>query len=195
VIASPQGGKIYADAYSDPRHESGYSAHDIMSFGFLTSPVTAPLLNDTLALNQVDPKDFAAIVVLGGQSPMFTFRENTELKQLIKTFYESGRPTAALCHGVSALVDVKLSSGKYLVKGKKLTGFSLAEDQYVDEILGQQLFEWYVEPALKARGAKYRQNGMWADYALADGNLITGQQQNSGRSVARLVLKQLAKNK
>lgn len=190
-IASPNGGKIVPDAYSDPRHESGYSASDVMSYGFLTSPVTAPLLENTIPLQEVTADHYDAIVVVGGQSPMFTFRDNKRLQKLITQFYESGKPTAALCHGLAALVDVKLSNGEYLVKGKKVTGFSLEEDRFVDQALGVKLFSWYIEEALQSRGAIYQQNGMWADYAVNDGNLITGQQQNSGRSVARMVIAQL----
>lgn len=73
-----------------------------------------------------------------------------------------------------------------------MTGFSAAEDAFVDEALGARLFDWWIEPAMRERGANYSENGMWANYALADGNLITGQQQNSGGTVARLVIEQLA---
>lgn len=192
-IVSPDGGDLFIDPYSDPRHESGYSAHDIVSLGFLSSPKTSALLKNTLALSSVDMRAYAAIIVAGGQSPMVTFRGNEKLQNLIVRFYEAGKPTAALCHGVAALVDAKLSNGKYLIAGRKVTGFSLAEDQFAEKAVGAKLFDWYVEPAMRERGARYMQGGMWADYAMADGNLITGQQQNSGRSVARLVLAQLRK--
>ncbi len=192
TIASLQGGKVTVDGYSDPRHESGYSAHDFVSLGFLTSPKYAPLLDSTAALADINPDDHAAIIVAGGQAPMFTFRENAALQSLIRTFYEAGKPTAALCHGVSALVDIQLEDGSYLIAGKSVTGFSAAEDAFVDEALGAKLFDWWVEPAMRERGANYSENGMWANYALADGNLITGQQQNSGGSVARLVIEQLS---
>lgn len=190
-IVSPEGGDLYLDAYSDPRHESGYSAHDIVSLGFLTSAQTSALLQGTAPLKSVKFNSYDAIIIAGGQAPMFTFRGNKELQSLITAFYEAGKPTAALCHGVSALVDTKLSNGKYLISGKKVTGFSLAEDQFAEKAIGAKLFDWYVEPAMKERGARYSQGGMWADYAVQDGNLITGQQQNSGRSVARLVIAQL----
>lgn len=192
-IVSPEGGDLYLDAYSDPRHDSGYSAHDIVSLGFLTSAKTSALLKATRPLRAVKVQDYRAIIVAGGQAPMYTFRGNTELQSFIKAFYEAGKPTAALCHGVSALIDTKLSNGKYLIKGKRVTGFSLAEDQFAEKAVGAKLFDWYVEPAMKERGARYVQGGMWADFAVQDGNLITGQQQNSGRSVARLVMAQLAK--
>jgi putative intracellular protease/amidase len=195
-IVSTAGGDVFIDPYSDPEHESGYSKDDEKSRTFLKADTTSALLKGTKALAQVNASEYDAIIVAGGQAPMYTYRENEPLKALIRTFYESGRPTAALCHGVAALVDVKKSDGKYLVEGKKLTGFSLAEDKYVEETLGGiAVFTWYVQPALEARGAKYVENGMWADYAVSDGNLITGQQQFSGGSVARLVLTQLPARK
>lgn len=195
VIASTSGGKIEPDAYSDPRHESGYSAHDIVSLGFLMSPTTSAKLENTLPIAKAKPKDYVAIVVAGGVGPMYTFRNNPVLKKLLSDFYQSGKPTAALCHGVSSLVDVRLPNGKYLVEGKKVTAFSLAEDKSVEESINGKLFDWYVEEALRERKANYVQNGLWADYAVQDGNLITGQQQNSGRSVARLVIEQLSKTR
>lgn len=191
TIASPDGGRVAVDAYSDPRHESGYSAHDFVSLGFLTSPRHAPLLDSTVALSDIDPSEHAAIIVAGGQAPMFTFREHDDLQQMIRAFYDAGKPTAALCHGVAALVDIRLDDGSYLVEGRSVTGFSAAEDAFVDEALGVTLFDWWVEPALRERGANYSDAGMWANYAVADGNLITGQQQNSGGTVARLVHEQL----
>lgn len=190
-IASPEGGDLFLDPYSDPRHESGYSASDIVSLGFLTSPKTSALLKGTPSLKSLKTHDYSAIIVAGGQSPMYTFRNNAQLQSLIASFYEAGKPTAALCHGVAALVETKLSNGAYLISGKEVTGFSLAEDQFVEKAVGAKLFDWYVEPAMKDRGAKYVQGGMWADFAVSDKNLITGQQQNSGRSVAREVIRAL----
>ncbi|MEZ4310962.1 MAG: type 1 glutamine amidotransferase domain-containing protein [Polyangiaceae bacterium] len=191
-IVSTDGGDIFIDPYSDPRHESGYSAEDEKSLKFLTTPETSDLLVGTRSIAEVDDADYDAIIVAGGQAPMYTYRDNETLKDLILTFHTSGRPTAALCHGVSSLVDIKTASGEYLVAGKEVTGFSLAEDKYVEEALGGvQIFTWYVQPSLEEHGAKYVDNGMWADYAVADGNLITGQQQYSGASVAKLMLDQL----
>ena len=79
TIASPAGGRVEVDALSDPRDASGYSAHDIVSRGFLETPHLAVLLDDTPALGELDPDDFDAIVVCGGQSPMFTFRDDLAL--------------------------------------------------------------------------------------------------------------------
>jgi len=127
-LASPDGGRVEMDALSNPRHESSYSAYDLISMGFLNSPGLAALLDRTKKLREVEPEGYEAIVVCGGQSPMFTFRENKVLQSLLERFYESEKPTAALCHGVAALIDVKLGDGSFLIKGKTITGFSNIEE-------------------------------------------------------------------
>ena len=99
TVASPSGGKVELDAMSDPRDESRYSADDVLSLGFLSSPELMAALEDTPALADLDLEPFDAIVVCGGQSPMFTFRDDAGLQSAIARFYESGRATAALCHG------------------------------------------------------------------------------------------------
>jgi putative intracellular protease/amidase len=190
-IASPAGGKVELDAYSDPRHESGYSAHDILSMGFLHTPKLVTLLEATRKLAEVDPGAYDALVVAGGQAPMFTFREDRELQSLVAAFYESEKVTAALCHGVSALLDVKLASGSYLIEGKTLTGFSNAEEDFVDDLMGQKVMPWRIEDVARERGANYASGGLWKAFAVRDGRLITGQQQYSGRRTAELVIEAL----
>jgi putative intracellular protease/amidase len=39
-VASPDGGALQADSWSDPRDESRYSADDLISLGFISSPGT-----------------------------------------------------------------------------------------------------------------------------------------------------------
>ncbi|HEU4535918.1 MAG TPA: hypothetical protein VFS00_17460, partial [Polyangiaceae bacterium] len=93
VIASPAGGEVRVDGYSDPRDASGYSARDVTSLGFLTSGPTAARLADTTPLGSVDAGAFDAIYVAGGQAPMFSFRENGDVRRLLREFYEAGKPT------------------------------------------------------------------------------------------------------
>ena len=47
------------------------------------------------------------------------FSRDKSIKEATKEVYEEGGIVGALCHGPAALVDVKLSDGKYLVAGKK----------------------------------------------------------------------------
>jgi putative intracellular protease/amidase len=191
TIASPDGGKVEIDALSDPRDESKWSADDLISMGFLNTPELVALLEDTPKLADLDLQQFDAIVVCGGFAPMFLFRQNAELKRTIAAFYEAEKPTAVLCHGVSALIDVQLSDGSYLVEGKTVTGFANVEEDYSDRSVGQKVMPYRIEDELRKRGANYVQAGLFKDFAVRDGRLITGQQQYSGTKVAVLVIEAL----
>jgi putative intracellular protease/amidase len=191
TIASPNGGKVEMDSLSDPRDPSKWSSEDLITMGFVNTPELMVLLENTPKLDDLDLDDYDAIMVAGGQSPMFTFRENQDLKSAIAHFYESEKPTAIYCHGTAALVDVKLSDGSYLVEGKTLTGFANAEEDFSDTFVGQKVMPWRVEDVLKERGANYVQGGLFKAFAVRDGRLITGQQQYSGRKVARMVIEAL----
>src|SRR5580658_5253742 len=87
-IFSPKGGKCEADAMSDPRDPSGYSAADIVSMGFIATPRLAALVESTKKVAEIDLAGFDAIVVAGGQRPMFTFAEATDLHRKFAAFYE-----------------------------------------------------------------------------------------------------------
>ena len=191
TIASPDGGKVEMDSLSDPRDPSKWSAEDLVTMGFVNTPELMALLEDTTKLADLDLDDYDAIMVAGGQSPMFTFRENEDLKSTIRFFYESEKPTAIYCHGTAVLADLKLSDGSYLVDGKTVTGFANAEEDFSDTFVGQKVMPWRVEEVLKERGANYVQGGLFKAFAVRDGRLITGQQQYSGRKVAQMVIEAL----
>lgn len=188
TVASPDGGEVKVDALSDPRDPSKWSADDVLSMGFLSTPECVALMQNTPKLADLDWSKYDALVVCGGQSPMFTFRGNADLQRALRTFYESGRITAVFCHGVAALSDATLSDGTYLVKGKTITGFSNIEEDYSDAFVGQRVMPWRAEDVLRERGANYICAGLFKQFAVRDGNLITGQQQYSARKVADLVL-------
>lgn len=188
VIASPKGGQVKVDTLSDPRDESKWSAEDLISMGFLNTPELVALLENTPKLADLDMDEFSALVVCGGLAPMFQFRENEELKKAIATFYEAEKPTAVLCHGVAALIDVRLSDGSYLVQGKTVTGFSNIEEEFSDKAVGKRVMPFRIEDELRRRGANYIQGGLFKAFVVRDGRLITGQQQYSGAKVGEAVI-------
>ena len=191
TVASPDGGRCELDAWSDPRDESKYSFGDLVTMGFLNTPEYLQLVENTPALGDLDYGDYDALVVVGGESPMFTFRDHEELKKAIRTFYEAGKVTSALCHGTAALIDVKLADGSYLIAGKTMTGFANVEEVFADEYVGRQVMPWHIEDVAKERGANYIQGGRFKPFAVRDGRLVTGQQQYSGGEVAQLVIEAL----
>ncbi len=191
-IASPDGGDLQIDGFSDPRHESGYSAHDIISLGFLSSPTHAAMLKNTLSLADVDLLSYDAIFFVGGQSPMVTFRGNELLQTAVRTAWESGKIVALVCHATCILLEATLSDGTLLVNGKTWTGFADAEEAYVDAYAGQRIQPFWIETeAKKLATTNFITSTPFAPFAIREGRLITGQQQNSGSAAADLVVQAL----
>ncbi|HEX2876825.1 MAG TPA: type 1 glutamine amidotransferase domain-containing protein [Polyangiaceae bacterium] len=200
-IFSPAGGKCEADGLSDPRDPTGYSASDLISMGFINTPSLSALVEDTKPVSAIDVARFDALVVAGGQAPMFSFEKATGLQQKFVEFYEAGKLACALCHGVALLRYAKLASGELLAKGKTVTGFANVEEDFADNAVwnmgalpkDKHLMPWRIQDELEKLGANFVQAGMWRSYAVRDGNLITGQQNFSGTETANLVIETLGR--
>src|SRR5262249_11275083 len=117
-VASPEGGKLEADRWSDPRDESGYSQDELLTLGVITSPQHMELAEESKPLADVRYDEYDALLVVGGQGPMYTFYENDAVHALIRDFYETGKPTAVICHSTCTLLKTRLSDGSLLVEGK-----------------------------------------------------------------------------
>lgn len=192
TIASPEGGPLTPDGFSDPEDESGYSAHDLISLGFKTSPTHAALIQDTKALADVDPAAFDAVFLVGGQAPMYTFRGNPAILDLVRAFYEAGKPTAIVCHATCVLLEATKSDGSLVVDGLSWTGFADSEERFADEFVGQKIQPfWIEEEARTLPNTNFLVQSRFKAHAVRDGNLITGQQQYSGAAAARLVIEAL----
>ena len=198
-VFSPDGGKCEADAMSDPRDPSGYSETDLISMGFLSTPKLAALVDNTKPVRVLNASDFDAVLVAGGQGPMFTFDKAIALQKKFAAFYEAGKVACAMCHGVSLLRYAKLSNGEFLVKGKTVTGFANVEEDFADNAVwsmnllsrDKHVMPWRIEDELKKLGANYIQSGLWRGFAVRDGNLVTGQQNFSGAETAAVVIEAL----
>ncbi len=192
TIASPAGGDLRADGFSDPEDESGYSAHDIVSLGFKHGATTRDLITNTPALADLDLSAFDALFVVGGQSPMVTMIDDAPLQAAIAGHFEAGKITAAVCHGTCVLLKTRLSDGTLLVEGKTWTGFSDAEETYSETAVGQKIQPFWIETeARKIPNTNFVTGGLLAEFAVRDGVLITGQQQVSSAATARKVIEAL----
>ncbi len=188
TIASPKSGKVELDAYSDPRDSSGYSKDDTLSLEYLNKPEFVKLLANTTNVGDLRVQDFDAIIVIGGQSPMFTFKDAVALQAQFTDFFKAGKISAALCHGTSLLLYLKNTDGTPFVKGRKITGFANSEEDFADKAVGRKLMPFRIEDEAKKLGAQFITAPAFQPHAIRDDNLITGQQQHSGAEVARLVI-------
>lgn len=200
-VFSPAGGACVADGMSDPNDASGYSKSDLISQGFIHTPELKALVDNTQKVAELDVAAFDAIVVAGGQAPMFTFEGAIDLHAKFAAFFEAGKVAAALCHGCAILAFAKNSQGEFIAKGRTVTGFANVEEAFADNAAwgygmlprDKHVMPWRIEDKLKALGANYVQGGLWRSFAVRDGNLVTGQQNFSGAETARLVIEALGR--
>jgi len=94
-----------------------------------------------------------------------------------------------VCHGVSGLLNIKLSNGTLLIKDKNLTGYSNFE-----EVLAgvSRLVPFSLQNELQKKGAHYKKALFpFVSFVQRDVNLITGQNPFSTKAVAAKVINQL----
>jgi len=190
-ICSPDGGKLQADSWSDPRDDGKLMADDLISLGFLNSPQHSALLEDSKPISEIKANDYDAILFVGGQGPMYTFYDNERVHELVGRFFKAGKITAVLCHATCLLLKAKMD-GALLVTGKTWTGFADSEERFADEFVGKRMQPFWIEQeARKLPNTNFIVSGRFKAHAVRDGNLITGQQQYSAKAVARLIVEAL----
>jgi putative intracellular protease/amidase len=188
-VASPDGGRLEGDAWSDPRDESRYSADDLLSLGFISSPEHARLVEQSMPLAGIAIDDYDALLLVGGQGPMYTFWDDERVSGLVASFYEAGKVTAVICHATCVLLKTRGSDGRLVVEGKTWTGFANSEERFVDDYVGRKVQPFWIEDeARKLANTNFIVHGRFKPHAVRDGNLITGQQQYSGTAAARLIV-------
>jgi putative intracellular protease/amidase len=191
-VASPDGGRLEGDSWSDPRDDSGYSADDLISLGFVNSPKHMKLVEQSKPLAEIAVDGYDAALFVGGQAPMYTFFDDERVHALVAAFYEAGKPTAVVCHATSVLLKTRLSDGSLLVEGKTWTGFANSEEQFADDYVGRKIQPFWIEDeAKKLESTNFIVASRFTPHAVREGNLITGQQQFSGAPAARLIVEAL----
>lgn len=177
-IASPKGG-------SPPmRLDDGLVAAD---YAFLNDTDARDKLARSLPLAQVDAADYAAVYFVGGKGTLFDFADNVDIQRIVRSVYEAGGVVGAVCHGPAALLNVRLGDGRNLIAGRRMTGFSNAEELFLLED-ARQLFPYLLQDALIETGARYLEGPIYLDNTVIDGRLITGQNPWSTWSVAEAMV-------
>lgn len=181
---SPKGGYTPIDPHS-------LAAAEPMDWEWYQDKAFMNRLGATLSPGAVDAADYVAIYYAGGHGVVWDFPDNPELQAISRKIYESGGIVSSVCHGAVGLLNIRLSDGSLLIKGKRVTGFSNAEETLAE--LDKHV-PYLTETEMLARGALYQKADQpWAAYAVEDRRVITGQNPASGAAVADLVISELQK--
>ena len=137
-------------------------------------------IRTTARLDDVDPARYAAIFFAGGHGAMWDLPQSSAVDRVTRSVFEAGGAVAAVCHGPAALVNVRLSDGRYLVAGRNVSAFTDSEERAVGL---DRTVPFLLASTLVERGATHHPAADWTSKVVVDGRLITGQNPQSATGV------------
>jgi putative intracellular protease/amidase len=175
-FVSPKGGKAPVD---------GFDLTDPVNKKFWDNGPARRKVENTLAPEAVNPKDYSAIFYAGGHGAMWDLAGDEKLAAIAAQIYEQNGLVAAVCHGPAGLVNIKLADGSYLVNGKKVNAFTNEEEAAVEM---EKVVPFALESKLTERGARFEKSQPWQTHVVTDQRLITGQNPQSAKAVGQAIL-------
>ena len=172
--ATPLGGKPHEDSYDD-KDRAQRAFRESLSYRRLAR---------SRKLSEVDVLDYDALFIPGGLGPMVDIARNPETQRVVARAWDAGMLVGAVCHGPCAFLGVRLKDGSALLKGRRLTSFSNAEE----EGYASKDVPFSLEDALVEEGARYESTQVWQPKVVVDGRLMTGQNPASAGPLAQAIV-------
>ncbi|GAF37222.1 type 1 glutamine amidotransferase domain-containing protein [Lentilactobacillus farraginis] len=178
--------------YVSPK--GGFVPLDPRSMKYVTAPIMSVYkqpdfikraLTSTLQPSQVDPNDYQAIYYAGGHGVMWDFPNNVELQAIAAKIYQAGGYITAVCHGVAGLLNIRDTQGNYLIAGKKITGFTTAEEILAGK---KSSVPFLNKTEVEKRGGNFVKKRAYKEFVVQDGQFITGQNPFSAQAVAKKLI-------
>lgn len=175
-FVSPAGGEPPVD---------GMDLDDPVNKAFWFDEGIRAAVRETRRPSQVDAGDYEAIFFVGGHGAMWDFPDNETMQALTTELYEAGGVVGGVCHGPAALVNVRLSDGRYLVEGKSVSAFTDSEERAVEL---DEVVPFLLASTLQARGARHASAADFEPKVAVSGRLVTGQNPASAEAVGAQML-------
>jgi putative intracellular protease/amidase len=180
-LVSPRGGATPIEPRSLKRPHFDKSAQKGQA-----DPNLSAMLATTARPEEIHAEDYDVIYFTGGHGVMWDFPDNRALQAITRDIFERGGIVSSVCHGYCGLLNTKLSDGRLLVAGRRLTGFS-----WFEEILAAVAKEvpYNVEAEMRQRGALYEKALLpYMPKVVVDGRLVTGQNPQSAKATAQRIV-------
>lgn len=181
-IASPRGG-------SPPMRLDDEDAV-AADYAFLNDAAARRKLDGSLPLREVDATRYAAVYLVGGKGTMFDFPDDPDLQRIVRIVYQRGGVIGAVCHGPAGLLEVMRDDGTPLLRGRRVTGFSNAEELFLIKD-ARVRFPYLLQDRMVEKGAQYVEGTMYLDNTVVDDRLVTGQNPWSTWSTAEAMVRAL----
>jgi putative intracellular protease/amidase len=185
-IASIRGG----EPPIDPRSMSGSRGSGPLVRRFQADAKAMEAFRSTPELGSVDASSYDALFLAGGHGTMWDFPSSLPLNRTLTRAFRANRVVAAVCHGPAGLLGITDARGEPVIKGRRVTGFTNAEEQAVQLT---SVVPFLLEDAMKAKGARFVAGPDFEPHVLQDRYLITGQNPRSAEPAAQLVVQALSR--
>lgn len=149
---------------------------------------------NSLSIEDVDFLDYDIIWMAGGWGAAYDLGYSEVLGEKISKAHAKGVLLGSVCHGALGFLMATKADGSPLVEGMTMTGVT---DKQVEE-LRIDITPQHPETELRRLGANFVSDTAFRDffatYVAVDGNIVTGQNQNSSGETAQTLLRMLAED-
>lgn len=151
------------------------------------------LLENTKSPDEIDFKNYKAVHYIGGGSAMYEIPENEAIQRIAMNVYEENMGiVSSVCHGTAGIVNLKTKDGKFLVSGKRISGYPDSWEKHDGEYFKH--FSFLIQKTIEERGGTFKFSSQNAPYVEQDGRIVTGQNFQSSNGVALKVIELIEKS-
>jgi len=212
VFATPSGKAPSVDTKSDDVNFFGgdekarQEAKALLATLKLTSKTNSPAIS-LAQVKRIGYDKFDAVFVPGGHIPMQDLLKDKQLGELLNNFHANQKLTGLTCHGTIALVSALPNAGSFVAalekgqhpavpdnwiyKGYKMTAFTDEEEVQSAGFLNGGKMKLWPQDGLVAAGGDFKEGKAWSENVVADRELISGQNPQSAKGVAKAMLARL----
>ncbi|SPJ87825.1 related to NonF protein, involved in nonactin biosynthesis [Fusarium torulosum] len=138
--------------------------------------------------SEVDGSKYGLFYASAGHAALIDYPTATSLQKIAAQIWANGGVVSSVCHGPAIFANlIDPTTNEPLIKGKRITGFTTEAEN--DMKIMDELRSWnaeMVEEVAARLGATYeRSSGIWDDFHVVDGRLVTGQNPASATSTAK----------
>lgn len=183
-LASPRGGAMPLDPASTKADGGDPSVSRFVADASLQKALASlPRVRD------LDVSSYDALFFPGGHGTMWDLPLDEGVTNAVESAFARGKIIGALCHGGAALVSARRPDGMPIVHDRRINAFTDREEAAVGLT---DIVPFQLESRLRKLGARFEGAPNWQPFAVRDGQFVTGQNPQSSRLVADLVLETLA---
>ncbi|TVY64154.1 Glyoxalase, partial [Lachnellula suecica] len=142
-------------------------------------------------VGSIDGEKYGIFFASAGHAALIDFPHAKGLQKIATDVWVKGGVVSAVCHGEAIFPGViDPTTGKSIIAGRTITGFTTeAEDDMHIMAAIRSWNEPLIDEWAEKLGAKYvRPDGVWDDFHVADGRLVTGTNPQSAKSTAKAAL-------